>query len=184
MSIGKITSERDIVVNQFKFCARHGDELCQTCCCDHRMSNNVMIEEELSHVSEFLETEVEVSSEFRVVIFYLRTLIYGAVLCILTNVLILVLNNIGIPRKERQPLNAYALGAFAALHTQESFQCENHKTVDCSTCFDWIFLIKREAEEVEESGRWMSKRNSLQEKLESGVLIPLGNGAATTMLRA
>ena len=142
-----------------------------------------MIEEELSDVSEFLETEVEVSSQFRVVIFYLRTqLIYGAMLCILTNVLTLALNNIGI--KERQPLNAYALGAFAAPHTQESFQCENHKTVDCSTCFDWIFLIKREAEEVEESGRWMSKRNSLQEKLESGVLITLDNGTATTMLRA
>jgi len=130
-----------------------------------------MIEEELGDVSEFLETEVEVSSKFRAVIIYLRTLT-------------LTLNNIGIPRKERQPLNAYALGAFAALHTTESFQCESHKTIDCSTCFDWIFLIKREAEEVEESGRWMSKRNSLQEKLESGVLITLDNGAATTMLRA
>lgn len=72
MSIGKITSERDIFVNQFRFCARHGDELCQTCCCDHRMSNNVTIEEELGDVSEFLETEVEVSSNW-VVMFYLRT---------------------------------------------------------------------------------------------------------------
>ncbi|KAF5347271.1 hypothetical protein D9756_009964 [Leucocoprinus leucothites] len=123
-------SERDIVVNQFKFCAKHGDELCQSCCCDHRMSNNVTIEEELGDMSEFLETEVE----------------------------------------ERQPLNAYALGAVAALHTEESFQCEKHKSVDCSTCFDWISIIKREAEEVEESGRWMGKRNSLQEKLESGAL--------------
>lgn len=83
--------------------------------------------------------------------------------------------------EERQPLNAYALGAVAALHTQESFQCEKHKTVDCSACFDWLSLIKREAEEVEESGRWMSKRNSLQEKLESGVLttITLEKDAAT-----
>jgi hypothetical protein len=42
--------------------------------------------------------------------------------------------------------------------------------VDCPTCFNWIAIIKKEAAEVEESGRWMSKRNSLQEKLESGVL--------------
>lgn len=37
-------------------------------------------------------------------------------------------------------------------------------------CFDWVSIIKEEAEEREESGRWMSKRNSLQEKLENGVL--------------
>ncbi|KXN86953.1 hypothetical protein AN958_09450 [Leucoagaricus sp. SymC.cos] len=129
-----------ITVNRFTFCAKHGDELCQACCCDHRMSNNVKIEDELKDVEEFLETEVE----------------------------------------ERQPLNAYGLGAVAALHTEESFQCEKHKTVDCSTCFDWISIIKQEAEEVEESGRWMSKRNSLQEKLESGVLtaVPVEVGAA------
>jgi hypothetical protein len=50
-----------IKVNCFEFCAKHGDELCQSCCCDHRMSNNVTIEDELGEVSEFLDCEVEVS---------------------------------------------------------------------------------------------------------------------------
>ncbi|KAF9447779.1 hypothetical protein P691DRAFT_801831 [Macrolepiota fuliginosa MF-IS2] len=122
-----------IIVHEFMFCAAHGDEYCQRCCCDHRMVNNVTIEEELGDMSEFLGFEVE----------------------------------------ERQPLNAYVLGAVAALHTEESYQCEKHKTVDCSKCFDWTSIIKREAEEAEEGGRWMSKRNSLQEQLESGVLTAL-----------
>ncbi|KAF7759838.1 hypothetical protein Agabi119p4_11533 [Agaricus bisporus var. burnettii] len=108
-----------------------------TCCCDHRMSNNVTIEEELGHICEFLDCEVE----------------------------------------ERQPLNAYGQGAIEALHTEESFQCEEHKEVDCKQCFDWVAIIKREAKEREESGRWMSKRNSLQEILRNGGLL---DGVPTT----
>lgn len=50
-----------IVVNAFMFCAAHGDEYCQMCCCDHRMRNNVTIEDELGDMSEFLGFEVEVS---------------------------------------------------------------------------------------------------------------------------
>lgn len=57
------TKIEHIIVNEFKFCAQHGDEYCQTCCCDHRMSNNVTIEEELGHICEFLDCEVEVSME-------------------------------------------------------------------------------------------------------------------------
>lgn len=47
--------------------------------------------------------------------------------------------------------------------------------MDCAECFDWTSIIKQEAKEADESGRWMSKRNSLQEQLESGALtaVPL-----------
>ncbi|KAF5337902.1 hypothetical protein D9758_013096 [Tetrapyrgos nigripes] len=38
----------NIVVNDFMFCANHGSEVCYACFCDHRMTNNIRIEEELA----------------------------------------------------------------------------------------------------------------------------------------
>ncbi|KAI3622132.1 ankyrin repeat and mynd domain-containing protein 2-like [Moniliophthora roreri] len=37
----------NIVIGDFMFCAEHGSEYCNKCCCDHRMCNNIRIEEEL-----------------------------------------------------------------------------------------------------------------------------------------
>lgn len=109
-------SGENIVVNDFMFCLDHGDELCNPCCCDHRMANNVRIEDELGDLSEFVAFEVE----------------------------------------ERRPINVYALGAVAALYTEESYHCDKHKFVDCGTCFNWVSIIKKEAEAAEEGGRWSS----------------------------
>ncbi|TFK36240.1 hypothetical protein BDQ12DRAFT_687074 [Crucibulum laeve] len=110
----------NIVVKDFMFCAEHGDEYCHKCCCDHRMGNNVRIEDELGDMSEFFEFEVE----------------------------------------ERQPINAYAHGAVVAVQTEESYECESHRKVDCEKCFDWVAIIKKEAETIEEEGRWPTARRS------------------------
>ncbi|EDR08104.1 uncharacterized protein LACBIDRAFT_297796 [Laccaria bicolor S238N-H82] len=64
----------------------------------------------------------------------------------------------------RHPINAYAHGAVAALMTEESYQCEKHQAVDCDTCFNWVAVIKKEAQAAEEEGRWMTKRRSLIDK--------------------
>ncbi|KAF8994658.1 hypothetical protein BDQ17DRAFT_1366602 [Cyathus striatus] len=113
----------NIIVNDFMFCAEHGNEYCHICCCDHRMCNNIRIEDELGDMTEFFEFEVE----------------------------------------ERHPINAYALGAVAALRTEKSFQCERHKKVDCPTCFDWVGIIKKEAEAASEDGRWLRGNKLLEE---------------------
>lgn len=38
----------NIVVNDFMFCSDHGQEYCHRCCCDHRMCNNMSIEDEIA----------------------------------------------------------------------------------------------------------------------------------------
>ncbi|KAF8636262.1 hypothetical protein AX16_011032 [Volvariella volvacea WC 439] len=116
------TKDKTILVNGFMFCSEHGDEYCHLCGCDHRMSNNVKIEEELEDVVEFLDGEVEV----------------------------------------RHPINAYAHGALpAVLSTHDAaYECERHRTIDCPACFNWVEAIKKEAEDAEEHGRWMGKRES------------------------
>ncbi|TFK19474.1 hypothetical protein FA15DRAFT_682937 [Coprinopsis marcescibilis] len=106
---------RNIVVNDFMFCADHGDEYCHACCCDHRLTNNIRIEDVLQDDSRFdFEHDLE----------------------------------------ERQSINAYALGAVAAIQTEDSFECEKHSTVDCERCFDWVEIVTKHAEDVEELGRW------------------------------
>jgi hypothetical protein len=50
----------NIIVNDFMFCTAHGNEHCYVCFCDHRMCNNIRIEDELGDMSEFLEFDVEV----------------------------------------------------------------------------------------------------------------------------
>ena len=49
-----------ILVNAFIFCFEHGDEHCRECFCDHRMCNNISVEDELVNITEFFEFEVEV----------------------------------------------------------------------------------------------------------------------------
>ncbi|KAF8064429.1 hypothetical protein FPV67DRAFT_1505045 [Lyophyllum atratum] len=110
----------NIVVNDFMFCLDHGDEFCHLCCCDHRMCNNIRIEDDLGDLSDFVAFQVE----------------------------------------DRQPRNAYAMGAVAAVTTEESYQCEKHKAVDCGKCFDWVKLVKKEAEATEERGGWAYKGSS------------------------
>ncbi|KAH6914312.1 hypothetical protein BKA70DRAFT_1261038 [Coprinopsis sp. MPI-PUGE-AT-0042] len=46
-----------IEVNDFMFCAVHGNEWCYRCTCDHRTGNNIRIEKELEQ--EFTEEENE-----------------------------------------------------------------------------------------------------------------------------
>ncbi|EAU87884.2 hypothetical protein CC1G_01531 [Coprinopsis cinerea okayama7 len=104
-----------IVVNDFMFCAEHGDEYCHACCCDHRLTNNIRIEDELEGVEKF---DFELDWE------------------------------------DRQSINVYALGAVADITTEDSFQCEKHETVDCKECFNWVEVVKKHAEAVEEFGRW------------------------------
>ncbi|KAH6912225.1 hypothetical protein BKA70DRAFT_1184850 [Coprinopsis sp. MPI-PUGE-AT-0042] len=105
----------NIVVNGFMFCADHGDEYCFACCCDHRLTNNIRIEDELQKDPHFdFEFDLE----------------------------------------ERQSINAYALGAEAAIQTEESFQCEKHRQIDCTTCFNWVEIVKKQEQTVEAYGRW------------------------------
>ena len=50
-------TEESIQVNRFRFCQDHGDELCHTCLCDYRMTNNI-------RVKDMVAFEVEVSCHF------------------------------------------------------------------------------------------------------------------------
>ncbi|KAH6914313.1 hypothetical protein BKA70DRAFT_1095064 [Coprinopsis sp. MPI-PUGE-AT-0042] len=45
----------NVEVNDFMFCAVHGNEYCIDCACDHRMCNNVRIDDQLGQ--EFGEHE-------------------------------------------------------------------------------------------------------------------------------
>ena len=49
-----------ITVNTFVFCAKHGDEYCQSCCIDHRLTNNARVENELSELEDIFEIGLEV----------------------------------------------------------------------------------------------------------------------------
>ncbi|KAF8637224.1 hypothetical protein AX17_002975 [Amanita inopinata Kibby_2008] len=48
-----------IVVNDFMFCAEHGDEVCYHCCVDHRLTNNVQIEDELNNLEDVFDFGLE-----------------------------------------------------------------------------------------------------------------------------
>ncbi|TFK73059.1 hypothetical protein BDN72DRAFT_835392 [Pluteus cervinus] len=74
----------------------------------------------------------------------------------------------------RQPINAYAHGAVAALSTESAYECETHKAVDCLKCFNWVKIIKQEAEDAEEHGRWLGKRASLKDFLTPDVVVADG----------
>ena len=42
----------NIIVNEFMFCSRHGDEYCHRCGVDHRFANNYQIQHELGDILE------------------------------------------------------------------------------------------------------------------------------------
>ncbi|PFH47989.1 hypothetical protein AMATHDRAFT_66382 [Amanita thiersii Skay4041] len=107
-----------ILVNKFTFCTKHGDELCNLCSVDHRLTNNVQIEDELNNLEDVFEFGLE----------------------------------------ERQPINVYAHGAVAAISTEESYECEDHREIDCSQCFNWVHIIQQETQEVAELGSWLERR--------------------------
>ena len=46
-----------IIVNDFMFCQDHGKEWCAICCCDHRMCNNIQIEDQLD-LDDNIDVEV------------------------------------------------------------------------------------------------------------------------------
>ena len=48
----------NIVVNDFMFCRDHGKEYCNLCFCDHRMCNNIRIEDEIGELPESFDVEV------------------------------------------------------------------------------------------------------------------------------
>lgn len=50
----------NIIVNDFMFCRDHGFEYCYRCCCDHRMCNNVRVEDELGGIAEATGFDYEV----------------------------------------------------------------------------------------------------------------------------
>jgi hypothetical protein len=53
----------NVEINDFMFCAVHGNEYCNHCACDHRMCNNVRIEDQLERVfSEQEACERDVSA--------------------------------------------------------------------------------------------------------------------------
>lgn len=55
----------NILVNDFMFCAAHGSEFCLVCFCDHRMCNNIRVEDELSNMSElFLDLDFDIEVQF------------------------------------------------------------------------------------------------------------------------
>ena len=63
-------------------------------------------------------------------------------------------------------MNAFERGAVAAVDTEESYQCQTHKTVDCEKCFNWVQIIKKEAEVAEDQGRWLGRRAEWMNRME------------------
>jgi hypothetical protein len=41
-----------------------------------------------------------------------------------------------------------------------------HKEVDCKKCFDWVQIIKKEAQVTEEQGGWLSRRKKWTETVD------------------
>ena len=128
-----------IIVNSFTFCATHGDEYCQECGVDHRMTNNAQVEDDLSKLEDVFEIGLEVRG---------NPLLIAAAVVQVTNI------------QERQPINVYARGATAAVGAQGSFECIIHGAADCSICFSWVMIIEKEAREAAELGSWLERRLS------------------------
>lgn len=149
---GGAPPENTIAVNDFFFCAEHGSEYCHTCCCDHRLVNNLRIEDELyggdaaddtGHYDEGCSS-FEFESDL----------------------------------ETRHSINAFALGAQPNLLTPHSFQCEAHRVNDCKQCFNWVEIVKKGVEaaasEFGEGLRWglgpesaRKEGNVLQQALEN-----------------
>ena len=74
--------------------------------------------------------------------------------------------------EERNSLNVYDLGAEPALLTEDSYQCEHHKRVDCKQCFDWVKVIEQEVRVAEERGRWFTPSHQAMETMANGIVVP------------
>lgn len=48
----------NILVNDFMFCSDHGEEYCMRCFCDHRMCNNIRVEDDIEDLTEDLNFDV------------------------------------------------------------------------------------------------------------------------------
>ncbi|KAF9471248.1 hypothetical protein BDN70DRAFT_820244 [Pholiota conissans] len=55
-----------IQVNGFVFCENHGDEWCHKCCYDHRMTNNIQIEDDLQDINDSMAYDIDDRGSFNV----------------------------------------------------------------------------------------------------------------------
>lgn len=110
-----------IVINEFMFCRDHGAEYCSMCWCDHRPSNNIRI---MGNVDDALNAQV--------------------CLFILPNFYSPWIADSIRTRQNRQPINAFYLGAVAAGRQKEwgSYKCGMHDKRNCGSCFDWANIVK------------------------------------------
>jgi len=60
-------SASQIIVNSFTFCERHGDEYCQSCGVDHRLTNNAQVADDLSNLEDVFEIGLEVRVTFSLI---------------------------------------------------------------------------------------------------------------------
>ena len=157
-----MTTAAQITVNAFAFCAKHGDEFCQPCRVDHRLTNNAQVDNELSNLEDIFEIGLEVCVAF----FFFFSSRYIALFEKKKKKKVLPCANMkGVHAKDRHPINVYAHGAVVSPAKEGSFECIMHGAVDCSRCFDWIKVIQKEAREASELGTWLERRQSQGEGL-------------------
>ncbi|KAH9821047.1 hypothetical protein DFH28DRAFT_883865 [Melampsora americana] len=101
----------NVVINEFMFCNLHGKELCFECLVDHRLGNNLMIEEEL--IKSIMASDW--------------------ILSFLKDRKSIEVYKLGAtPLIPNNPLNQ---------NSDLLYQCLNHQTINCSICFAWVKII-------------------------------------------
>ncbi|KAG6818853.1 hypothetical protein H0H93_000968 [Arthromyces matolae] len=55
-----------------------------------------------------------------------------------------VFEKTGYDVEERNPFSVYGLGAVQG-PKKDTYQCRQHKKIDCEKCFDWVKIIKMDA---------------------------------------
>ncbi|EJD03755.1 uncharacterized protein FOMMEDRAFT_133140 [Fomitiporia mediterranea MF3/22] len=65
---------------------------------------------------------------------------------------------------ERMPINAFQKGAI--YHAGGKYKCTMHGVINCQNCFNWIELIRAEAEDAVRTQHWLEKRKKWLDKVD------------------
>ncbi|EGG01707.1 uncharacterized protein MELLADRAFT_110827 [Melampsora larici-populina 98AG31] len=102
---------QNIIINEFMFCNSHGKETCQECLVDHRLGNNLILEDDLiQSIMSFDWVDRKPIEVYKL------------------GVTPLIPNN---------PVQS----TIHQTQDTTLYQCLNHQTINCSICFNWIQII-------------------------------------------
>lgn len=138
-----------VIVNEFAFCQKHGDEYCPRCTYDHRFTNNYQVQDDAT-IAQIIEDgiyDIEVCPFFS---FFESAQPHRC----------------AFYEQNRASINVYNMGAIPVGGNSEECKCQTHNKIDCEKCFNWVAYIKEDAKEARAQAKWIKKREKYFNKVD------------------